>query len=84
MKTDTGWRSSSNLFIFTRVRLVALGHLLPIGAHSFHEIMSAARSFEGCTYTDGNYRYIPPLDWKTELKPLWEQAEKKVKNDIRK
>jgi len=45
--------------------------------------MSAARSFEGCTYTDGNYRYIPPLDWKTELKPLWEQAEKKVKNDIR-
>jgi hypothetical protein len=24
------------------------------------------------------------FDWKTELKPLWEQAEKKVKNDIRK
>ena len=61
-----------------RVRLMVLGHLLPIGAHSFHEIMSAARSFDGCTYTDGNYKNIAPLTWDGELKPLWEKAEKKV------
>ena len=63
----------------TRVRLMALGHLMGVEAHSFHEIMSAARSFDGCTYTDGNYKNIAPLNWESELKPLWEETEKEVK-----
>lgn len=43
------------------VRLACLGYLLPIKAHSFHEVMAAAQAF-GCTYSgDGDYENIEPL-----------------------
>jgi hypothetical protein len=43
------------------VRLAALGYLIPIHAHSFHEIMVAAKHF-GCPYSgDGDYTSIAPL-----------------------
>lgn len=42
-------------------RLVCLGYLLPIKAHSFHEVMAAAKAF-GCTYSgNSDYGGIEPL-----------------------
>lgn len=48
----------------TWVRLAVMGHLIPIRAHSFHEIMSGARGFPGCKYAPGPmaYRNVAPLD----------------------
>ena len=48
-------------------RLAALGHLLPINAHSFHEVMSAAASVE--PYTPG--QYIPLKPWGDEPIKGW-------------
>jgi hypothetical protein len=46
------------------VRNAILGFLLPIEAHSFHEIMSAANGHPGCDYTPGPraYRNIQGLE----------------------
>jgi hypothetical protein len=42
-------------------RLACLGYLLPIKAHSFHEVMAAAKAF-GCTYSgNSDYGEIEPL-----------------------
>lgn len=42
-------------------RLMCLGYLLPIQAHSFHEVMAAATSF-GCVYQqDKHYQNLAPL-----------------------
>ena len=44
-----------------QARLVCLGYLLPIRAHSFHEVMSAAMPF-GCNYNDdANYTSLQTL-----------------------
>ncbi len=45
----------------SHVRLAALGYLLPIKAHSFHEVMTAARKF-GLPYTDAQYSPLSPLN----------------------
>ncbi|MCS6915437.1 MAG: hypothetical protein RMK29_07575 [Myxococcales bacterium] len=53
------------------VRLAVLGYLIPVRAHSFHEIMLAARHF-GCAYGGkGDYTDIKPLTSAEidELKP---------------
>ncbi len=44
----------------SHVRLAAMGYLIPIKAHSFHEIMVSARA-NGVPYTDGEYSPISPL-----------------------
>jgi hypothetical protein len=43
------------------VRLAMLGYLLPMNAHSFHEIMTASRGHAGCTYEAGHYSPLDPL-----------------------
>ena len=42
------------------MRLTAIGYLIPIKAHSFHEIMVSARA-NGLDYTDGCYAPLEPL-----------------------
>jgi len=42
------------------MRLTALGYLIPIKAHSFHEIMVSARA-NGTSYVDGHYAPLDPL-----------------------
>jgi hypothetical protein len=42
------------------MRLTALGYLIPIKAHSFHEIMVSAKA-NGLPYTDGEYAPLEPL-----------------------
>lgn len=45
----------------THVRMACLGFLLPINAHSYHEVMAAASGYAGWAYTPGDYRSIAPM-----------------------
>ena len=51
----------------SHARLCMLGFLIPINAHSFHEIMSAAKGF--CAYEPGRYDKVRPLT-RAELERL--------------
>ena len=51
------------------VRLAMLGYLLPMNAHSFHEIMTASRGHAGCDYVAGHYLPLEPMG-ESELQPL--------------
>ena len=42
------------------MRLAAIGLLIPIKAHSFHEIMVSARA-NGLAYNDGEYAPLEPM-----------------------
>ncbi|MFZ5476150.1 MAG: eCIS core domain-containing protein [Myxococcota bacterium] len=53
-------------------RLAMMGHLLPIQAHSYHEIMTAAAGHGGLTYKRGDYTKIEPLP------DSWEQEERQA------
>ena len=53
----------------SHARLCMLGFLIPIRAHSFHEIMSAAKGFPKCEYEPGRYDKVRPLS-KGELERL--------------
>jgi phage-related protein len=46
------------------LRLAMLGFLIPMNAHSFHEIMTAAAGHSGCDYKKGHYDPIKPLSTK--------------------
>ncbi len=53
------------------IRLAMIGHLQNINAHSFHEVMVAANQYPGCTYQNGKYVPLAPVDLDgTVLKPL--------------
>jgi hypothetical protein len=43
------------------LRLAMIGYLIPMKAHSFHEIMTSARAHAGCSYTAGHYWPLDPL-----------------------